>query len=645
MDSSRESQTDQRDPSIEHLSQNKDVRARRIGLLERHIQRLERRVAYCRRLGERLSVWRLFSFLGGTAVSAVTLWQWGLWLWAGVTLVVVMLFVFFVRQHQQVDKALTRYLIWQQVKQTHLARMKLDWTAVPDTLPAPPDLDHPFARDLDIVGPRSLHRLLDTAVSHGGSLRLRQWLLETTPDPNQIKTRQALVQEIAPLTSFRDRLILQAAMASDAPETAVHAHDKWPGQRLLEWLNQPQETPSLKRSLLILSLLSGCTLALLLADLLWQIGPWWLISWLPYAFFATWQTRQIGHLFVDAAFCTDALRKLQAIFSVLEAFNYARHPHLRVLCKPFQDRQKRPSAQLRRVSRIVAGAGIKYNPALWLLLNALTPWDIYFAHRLAQARQDLKDLLPYWLETWYQLEAINSLAHFTYLNPEATFPILHEVDHPPLFRAEAIGHPLISATQRVDNNATFNQPGQIYLITGSNMAGKSTFLRTLGINLCLAYAGGPVIAQHLHTSFFRLYTSIQVTDSLSDGFSSFYAEVRRLQALLGALRQDNVFPLFFLIDEIFRGTNNRERLLGSREYVRALAGSSGMGAIATHDLELAKLAEERPGIQNFHFRDNVENGRMTFDYKLQPGPCPSTNALIIMELAGLPVPDGPPVSA
>ncbi len=614
-------------------------RKRRITLLERQIQRLDGRIANFQRQGERLSLWRLLVFLGATAVSAVTLWQWGPWVWLGITLLVGAAFAYTVRQHRLVDAALTRHIVWRQIKRTHLARMKLDWAGIPETLPVPPNLDHPFARDLDIVGERGLHRLLDTAVSQPGSLRLRDWLLETTPDAAQTKTRQAIVREITPLTTFRDKLTLHAALASNDPETAVSTHDKWPGQRILDWLGQQAEITSLRSSLLILSALSGMAIILLVADLAWQIGFWWLIAWIPYAVFATLQIQKVGTLFEDAAFLADGLRKLKAIFIVLEQFNYSRYPRLQALCHTFQDQQKRPSTQLRRVSRIVAGAGIKYNPVLWFMLNFLTPWDIYFAYRMEQARQELKDLLPRWLDTWYQLEAVNSMAHFAYLHPGANYPTFSDNSATPSFSAQAIGHPLITAEQRVCNEATFPHPGVIYLITGSNMAGKSTFLRTLGINLCLAYAGAPVIAQNLHTSFFRLFTSIQVTDSLADGFSSFYAEVRRLQALLEAVRQKLESPVFFLIDEIFRGTNNRERLLGSREYVRALATSSGMGAIATHDLELVKLAEELAGIQNYHFRDDVENGRMVFDYKLHSGPCPTTNALKIMQLAGLPVPE------
>jgi DNA mismatch repair ATPase MutS len=169
------------------------------------------------------------------------------------------------------------------------------------------------------------------------------------------------------------------------------------------------------------------------------------------------------------------------------------------------------------------------------------------------------------------------------------------------------------------------------------MAGKSTFLRTVGVNLCLAYAGAPVNASRMQTSLFRIFTCIKVSDSVQDGLSYFYAEVKRLQALLAATEVADPRAVLFLIDEIFRGTNSRERLIGSRSYIRALTERNALGLVATHDLELVKLADEIKGVANFHFREEVQEGKMVFDYKLRPGPCPTTNALHIMRLEGLPV--------
>jgi DNA mismatch repair ATPase MutS len=190
----------------------------------------------------------------------------------------------------------------------------------------------------------------------------------------------------------------------------------------------------------------------------------------------------------------------------------------------------------------------------------------------------------------------------------------------------------------VCNDLQIEALGELVIITGSNMAGKSTFIRTVGINLCLAYAGGPVNAAVMQTIPFRLYTCIRINDSLSDGFSYFYAEVKRLKGLLEALKPDGSNqPLLYLVDEIFRGTNNRERLIGSRAYVKALIGAAGVGLIATHDLDLAALAENQPQARNLHFRDEVAGGKLAFDYILRPGPSPTTNALKIMQIEGLPV--------
>ncbi|MEZ4646689.1 MAG: hypothetical protein R3E31_28850 [Chloroflexota bacterium] len=618
-----------------------DSRTQREQALQRQVQRLAQRLNELHEISNRLSRLRLALFLGATAVSFFTLFKAGPWPWVGVSILTSIPFLVAVARHRRIQRAITQHHLWRQIKQAHLARMALDWEHIPATLPAPPRLEHPFAYDLDLLGERSLLRLLDTAVSHGGSDRLQQWLLQTQPDPAAIRQRQAVVRELAAMPRFRDKLVLNATLAAgDDDETAV-GRDKWPGQRVLDWLTQQDMPHSLRPILIVLSSLTFITIPLLLLNLANVLPPWWLLTWVPFVLLSGAQTRQVGPLFKDASFLADGLRKLQAVFGFLETYPYAQNNGVQAICQPFLDERKRPSQQLRRVTRIITAAGIQYNPILWLLLNALLPWDIYFAWRMHQLKRDLQNLLPRWLDIWYELEALSSLATFAYLNPGAIFAdVVTEATAVPLFQATALGHPLIAADHRVSNDFQIDQTGSVTIITGSNMAGKSSFLRTLGINLCLAYAGGPVIADTLRTHLFRLYTSIQVNDSVTDGFSFFYAEVRRLQSMLAALQQEADYPLFFLIDEIFRGTNNRERLIGSRAYVQALVGGNGVGVIATHDLELVRLADSSPQVRNFHFRDDVENGRMVFDYMLHTGPCPTTNALKIMRMAGLPVPDG-----
>ena len=272
-----------------------------------------------------------------------------------------------------------------------------------------------------------------------------------------------------------------------------------------------------------------------------------------------------------------------------------------------------------------------------LFVNALLPWNAYIAYQLNKYKAQAAESIPIWLDIWFELEALCSLANFAYLNPDYTMPEITFDSSLVHFRANAISHPLLQDEVRVANDITFEHVNEMLLITGSNMAGKSTFLRTMGINLCLAYAGTTVNAKKLQTSLFEVYAAIKVSDSVTDGYSYFYAEVRRLRALLTRLEEQHEYSLFFLIDEIFKGTNNRERLIGSEAYIHALADKNCIGAVSTHDLELVRLSEELPEIRNYHFQEQVVDGRMTFDYKLRIGPSPTTNALKIMELEGLPV--------
>jgi DNA mismatch repair ATPase MutS len=269
----------------------------------------------------------------------------------------------------------------------------------------------------------------------------------------------------------------------------------------------------------------------------------------------------------------------------------------------------------------------------------IVPWDFYFSYRLSRCKAAVSSLIPVWLDVWIELEALVSLANLAWLHQEYVIPRFQtNGDHgDAVLIAKEMGHPLIPCDKKVANDFELGRDKRIAIITGSNMAGKSTFLRTLGINLVLAYAGGPVSARYFCCSSFRVFACIKVSDSLADGLSYFYAEVKRLKAILDSIQNHPDAVHFVLIDEIFRGTNNRERRIGSQSYIRALAELPVIGAVATHDLELIKLEDEIPAVANYHFREEIADGKMVFDYRIHKGPCPTTNALRIMEIEGLPV--------
>jgi ABC-type multidrug transport system fused ATPase/permease subunit len=609
-----------------------DKRQERLDLLERQMELLSKRIDRLDRRSNRYSWTRVAIFFGGLGVSLLAFFVNG-WLCAALVVFTLLAFAIAAYYHNKIDRSLARNSVLLHIRRTQVARMRLDWEHIPDRYRAEPRLEHPFEIDLDITGPHSLHRLLNTAVSREGSTRLANWLLSTKPDPAATQQRQQLVRELTPLVRFRDKLLLNSLIASQ------HMAEQVEGERLQRWLSQHMPSASLPLLFWITALLNALTLVLLALNLFVAMPQFWIFTLVGGLLFFFLTAKQRGDIFEDASYLRYSFATISAVFTYLEQYPYGRHPHVRQLCEPFwADHTQSPSRLLQRVGRISSAATLKNNGLLWLIVNALIPWDAYCAYRLSQYKERISQRLPTWLHVWFELEALCSLATFAYLNPEYTMPevVSHE-DQTVLFEAQTLGHPLLPVEKKVTNSFSLDRSGEVIIITGSNMAGKSTFLRTLGINLCLAYAGGPVNAQRLRVSLLRIFTCIRVSDSVTEGYSYFYAEVRRLRHLLDALELSNEYPLFFLIDEIFKGTNNRERLIGSRSYIRAMVGRNCVGAISTHDLELVKLAESVPQVQNYHFREEVVNGNMIFDYILRPGPCPTTNALKIMQMEGLPI--------
>ena len=609
----------------------------RLRALENQTHRLQRRLERLHRTSYRISWIRFVVFFAAVLAAGLTFYLDGIWLGILCAAVGGLLFGLAVYVHHRTNLAIRRYQLWLEATSAQIARATLDWEQVPVTFHHRPDPDHPFEVDLDIVGQRSLHRLLDTAVSYEGSQHLKDWLASTHPDPQRTIRRQQVVRELASRHLFRARLALNGKMAVGAKRT-------WRANHLMEWLEGHVPEASLRRWVFLFALFIGLNVLLFVANWLGALAPWWQVTLVIYLGLILLRSGAVDAAWDEAVALEGALRQLRAVFAQLETFSYRDAPHLRELCRPFHDSCHRPSRYLARITRVLVAMSLRSNALLRLMLNLLLPWDAYFAYRLSQTRARMAPHARAWMDAWFELEALASLANLAYLNPDYAFPrllVAREQQVPTVFQAQDLGHPLIPDGERVCNSLAVLEMGQVTIITGSNMAGKSVFLKTVGVNLALALAGGPVNARGLQTVPFRLFTCMGISDSVTDGISYFYAEVKRLKALLAELESDQPWPLLFCIDEIFRGTNNRERLIGSRAYVRALAGKRGLGFIATHDLELAKLAYEVPQVVNYHFRDQVVDDRMAFDYTLRPGPCPTTNALTIMQLEGLPVPSAP----
>ncbi|GEM_PF-3525948 len=286
---------------------------------------------------------------------------------------------------------------------------------------------------------------------------------------------------------------------------------------------------------------------------------------------------------------------------------------------------------IQELNRIIGAMGLRQNVIVYGIVHALLPWDFYWTARAEKLRTKLEKIYLRWMEDLVEFEALALLAEYSVNIKQGVWPVIK--NDLTALQGRGLRHPLIPARFVVANDVALNAENRkCLLITGSNMSGKSTFLRTLGINLVLMRIGCRVHAEHLESSPFQVLTSLKRVDSLEESLSTFYSEVKNLKEI----RDECItHTSIYLIDEIFRGTNNRERLIGAQKYIKALLQSPSIGLVTTHDLELSQMDQEYSNLVNEHFADTIENGKMVFDYKKKMGPCPSTNALKVMEMEGV----------
>jgi hypothetical protein len=602
----------------------------RLSFLEKFAQRLISRISKLEKLSNKYTALRLAIFVIGTSLAIIAFSSFGKLI--GSTTLAIFIIAFFIAVffHNKVTTSIARHKILLNLKLQNIARIKLDWEIL-----APKENivveNHPFASDLDILGKNSLYRLLDTTVSQEGEECLLGLLLEKKPELAKILKRQSIIKELKNLNVLRNKIILDIQILKKPKE------HKWHGKKILPWVAQDEDLGQLKKVLNTATFLLVTSYILFILSSFLIPALYWKLSFALYAIHFFLNDKHVKTFFKDAINLEYEIRKLYSVIGKLEKFDFGNYKNLTEFCQVFKKEEVRPSEYVRRIKNLVASASFQSNPMIWLLSNAIFPWDFFHAYRLKRYKKQIAEILPIWLDKLFEFDAMISLANFAYINPDYIFPtILEENAETPQFDLVQVGHPLLKKEKKVCNDFSMQHKGDVIIITGSNMAGKSTFLRTLGSTLCLAYAGTVVNAESFNTKVLRLFTCIKVSDSVTDGLSYFYAEVKRLKALLSALEEKEESPLFFLVDEIFKGTNNKERLLGSRAYIKALANKNGLGFISTHDLELVKLEEEIDRIKNYHFRDDVLDNKMTFSYKIYKGPCPTTNALKIMEIEGLP---------
>jgi hypothetical protein len=478
----------------------------------------------------------------------------------------------------------------------------------------------PLARDLGTVGPLSLFTLLDETLTDEGERRLLERISEMPSSREDILKRQNVVKSLRHETWLYTRLTLEAHSAEF----------RLSSQTALETLKHPFVAEGFETRFYV----NIAAWILAIIGFIWAKQTGALNPGLPFLLYLAvgfWAMGRSEGAFNKGVGLENHLWHLSPIFARIEKRTQLNPNSILATFMP-QTAASGPSREMKRLGRVLSFAGIQANPLLMILVNAVLPWSITATYFLERRRRAIAATLPQCLKELAELEVEGSLALMMRYQTDH-FPEIIE-SHPTLM-AKGIFHPLLKRDRVVANDFAFVNGKTLGLLTGSNMSGKSTFLRTLGLNQILANMGGPVFAESFTTSPLAVETCIEVSDSLRDGFSYFYAEVRRLKHLIENARGPK--PVLYLIDEIFRGTNNRERQVGSRAVIRSLAMTPSLGFISTHDLELTHLEGAQPRLMNLHFREEIRDGHMHFTYALHDGPCPTTNALRIMEAEGIDV--------
>lgn len=494
------------------------------------------------------------------------------------------------------------------------------------------DTEHPYSDDLDLFGKGSLFQLMSVARTQFGRRCLASYL-QNRGTPREVGERQGAARELEPMLDARLQLEAMGMPAVDPRERDVRRTLVDP-EPLLRWAEaEPQLLP--RRALVV-----ACTLSPVLV-LGWLGWSWWrglptLTCFAPLglqALIVAFSPRYINDVFGAVSSHQGAFLQYSPMLRVLESLP-AEAPLLRSLKQRTETRGRSASETMRRFEHIVAWFEVRHNDLGHLAINVLLLWDIHCVLMLERWAKQAGGQLRDWFQALGELEALSSLSAFAFDHPEYAWPEL--LPEGLLFEAEGLGHPLI-AEGRVACDVELSRTSAALLVTGSNMSGKSTLLRAIGINAVLAQAGAPVCARRLWLSPLEVRTSIQISDSLSQGVSGFYAEIKKLKTLLGALRGEA--PPLYLLDEILRGTNSRERGVGARWILAQLLRGGAIGAISTHDLGLCRLEPEQMAhVKQVHFREAAEDGRMSFDYKLRPGPVQAGNALRLMRQRGIRVP-------
>jgi hypothetical protein len=477
---------------------------------------------------------------------------------------------------------------------------------------------HPYSYDLDIFGEGSVFQIINRSNTLSGVKKFASRLTNPLSTRSEIISEQEAIRELASKPDFRQHFQAAGLEMDEQPKDR---------QQLLDWIAQPNFLFGKKVYQIILIVVPAVTLALVAG---------WIYSdtFRPFAIlFAAFQWAFLGfHLKRVNEFHEYISRKKNILQKYAHLLLRLRDERFSSpLLKSVQDRSREAGTKVQALASLVHAFDARLNSMTSIFVNSLLLYDLQCVYRLEKWKSENATDLVSWLEAVSDTEVVSSLANFAFNNPHFHYP---EINDRLELSAHALGHPLIPEEECVSNDFYLGKNPSVAIVTGANMAGKSTFLRSLGVNLILALNGAPVFAKDFRFPIIKLRTGMRTADSLKDHQSYFYAELDRLKGIMDDLRKD--IPLLILLDEILKGTNSTDKQTGSIALVKQLLPHPCLAVIATHDLALGELENEFPGqVKNYCFEANIQNDQLSFDYKLKPGIAQKMNATFLMKKMGI----------
>lgn len=565
--------------------------------------------------------WLRFVTLIAAFIALWKLWPLGLIVALPVFSILTGLFLFILSKDLNNNLTIENSVRLRKINETEIEILNHHFTHLPDGSNYKPET-HEYANDLDIFGRASLYQYINRTNSEQGNKMFADWLLHQAL-PGMILQRQETVKELTPETGWRQQL--QSCGIATKITIATQ-------QRIEKWLEQPVSfsgkllwnilkylLPAISFSFLTLHLINILDASIFYPLMLLMLAVSFAISKLIISDYL-----QLNRIAPE-------LESLSGSISLIEKKEFKTD-----LIKQLQAKYKTglvaSSESIKKLKMVLDLLDIRLNPLVFIPLNTFLFWDLQQIFTLEKWKIANKHNIRDWFDTLAEIECLSSIANLAFNHPENSFPRISNKDG--VFVADSLGHPLIAKEKMVCNSFSTEGVNQMNLITGSNMAGKSTFLRSIGINIVLAMIGSTVFARSLALSPMKVLSSMRVNDNLEESTSTFYAELKKLKEVINSVYNNE--KVFLLLDEILRGTNSADRHAGSKALIKQLIHHKAVGLIATHDLELAKLADEFPDkIHNYHFDVQVANDELYFDYKLKRGICQSMNASLLMKKIGI----------